>query len=227
MSRIIITETEAIPMALRNSGVLLVLFFLIGGCGTFSHEKTPSYTTIPEHLAVGRRPSISLSVKASTKNAGTTKVIIDERNTENLKKIAAKVTENSQLFERYSLEYPEAISPDYIIEMEFVHDFSSDSWTSLPLALWQGASAGTLWVVPFPATIQQKLTTKITERHGNFVKTYYAADGATAWVSIWSLIFGKEQMETVLQENWEKLIGNTYRIMMNDDSFRQAMSQEY
>lgn len=219
--------TRKVDVRLRGSAVLLVVVLLVSGCGTFSHEKTPPLTTSAEHAQFGGRPSIHLSVKLSTKKAGTTKLLSDERGTDDLKKLAAKVTENSNLFGHYSLEHPVAIVPDYLIEMELIHDFSNDSWTSLPLAFWQGASEGALWIIPFPATIRQTLTTKITDNKGRLSKTYISIDGVTAWISIWSLAFAKEQMETVVHENWERLIGSTYRMMVNDSLFRQDTLQEY
>ena len=169
--------------------LLLVIVTITGACGTFSHKNTPRLAVVSASESPSKRPSIRLNVQAFTKKSGATLAIHDATATAALKKIVAKTTEESALFEWYSIEYSDLHQPDLIVSVELLEDFNDDSWARLPLAFWHGAAEGSLWVIPFPATIRQRLTTKVTDREGKHLKTYEATDGVTAWLAIWSLPF--------------------------------------
>ena len=201
--------------------MLLIAAAFTGGCGTFSHENTPRLFALSTSDSHSKRPSMRLNVQVLIKKSEATLAIHNATATAALKKIVTKTTEESALFEWHSMEHSD-LQPDLIVSMELLEDFNDDSWARLPLAFWQGAAEGSLWVIPFPATIRQRLTTKVTDREGKHLKTYDATDGVTAWLAIWSLPFTKNQMEAVAQDNWGRMLTNTYHMMMNDDILRVA-----
>lgn len=207
---------------LRLTVMLVIAAAYTGGCGTFSHENTPRLGALSTTESLGERPYMHLNVQALIKKSGAAPAIHDAAATAALKIIVAKTTEESALFERYSMEHSERQQPDLIVSVQLLEDFNDDSWARLPLAFWQGAAEGSLWVIPFPATIRQRLTTQVTDREGKHLKTYDTTDGVTAWLAIWSLPFTQNQMQAVVQENWRKMLLNTYQMMINDGILRMA-----
>lgn len=202
----------------RSVAVVSVAAVFVG-CASFPDKELSKIERLPDKSTFRNKPSAYVDVKFFTDMSG------EERNkpVENAmvlghyKPVVEKVTKESNLFSRYSLEPTNARDMDYVIKLEMTN------WGSPGKAMAAGLVTGlTLFVIPSAATDNYSLVARVQDKSGRELRRYEVNTKVTTWVGIWLLPMAGNSPGSVIPEVWSQMLKNVYQKMATDGTLKYS-----
>jgi hypothetical protein len=190
-------------------GAMLLLAVLASGCASFPGKQLPTVDALPDTAGLRSKPAVYIDAKVFTDLSGGKRPRTENKAaTERFQKVVEKVTQESGLFSRYTLDPAKAADMDYTVKMEMLNHGDAAS------AAVSGFITGlTLFVVPGAATDNYTLTSTITDRRGKQLSTQALDDSVKTWTGIWFVPLMAKSPATVVPQVWENMIRNLYQKM--------------
>lgn len=193
----------------RLVGVVLLLAIVASGCASFPGKQLPMVDALPNMAGLRSKPAVYIDAKVFTDLSGGKRPRTENKvATERFQQVVEKVTQESGLFSRYTLDPSKAAGMSYTVKMEMLNHGDAVS------AAVSGVITGlTLFVVPGAVTDNYTLTSTITDRSGKQLSTQAFDDSVKTWTGIWFVPLMARSPATVVPQVWENMIRTLYQKM--------------
>lgn len=205
--------------AVFRSLVVVSMAAAFVGCASFPDKELPKVDKLPDKSAFRNKPSVYVDVKFFTDMSGEArnKPVENAMVIGHYKPVVDKVTKESKLFSRYSLEPMNARDMDYVVKLEMTN------WGSPGKAMAAGLVTGlSLFVIPTAATDNYSLVAKVQDKSGRELRRYEVNTSVTTWIGIWLLPMAGNSPGSVVPEVWAQMLKNVYQKMATDGTLQYS-----
>jgi len=204
--------SRLIPMAVFAA-------LLLGGCASFPDSEFPRVEKLPDRSTFKNKPSVYVDVKTfMDQTEDLSKTIENPAAVGHFKSSVEKVTKESGLFSKYTLDPFQGKEMDYVVKLEMINHVPN-----IGGAVVSGFITGfTLFVIPGAATDHYVLRAKVQDKGGSTIKSYEYRSSVTTWFGIWLLPFAGNSPQTVIPEHWEYMVKRAYEQIINDNLMRYS-----
>jgi hypothetical protein len=208
----------------RTSAALVIATLLATGCATFKDSEFPVVQKLPDKSAFSNKPSVFVNAKFyrdMTENLSNSTEVPAALPT--LKTAAEKVTKESGLFSKYTLDPFNGRDMDYQIKLDMINHVPN-----MGAAMISGFITGfTLFIIPSAATDNYVLRASVLDKAGNVIKKYEYRSHVTTWFGIWMLPLAGNSPQSVVPEHWENMIKRAYEQIIKDDMLRYSAVPQF
>lgn len=191
---------------------IILLAQLLNSCASIPGRLIPTVEDLPDKSMHANKPTVFIDINYHTFMKGA--------HSEPIENITAKgifvqevknVTDESNLFESYTLDKFESDGVDYTIQIDMLNH------GNYVTAMLAGIVSGlTLTVIPVAAKDNFTLTAKLLDADGNEIKTYVYDDFVRTWFQLFLLPFSWT-IKTAPIKVRENMIMNLYNDILNDN----------
>lgn len=197
---------------LKQISLIVFITLFVGGCAVFPGKNLPELDKLPDRSQFKNKPSVALDVKSfMDTSAGKNDPVENAQNTIHLKTLVDKVTRESDLFSRYSLDPADARSSDYTIKIEVIE--RSDMGPAMVGAVITGLS---LYIIPSKVSVDFVLNARVLDRDGRELAKYQLNDDMTMWQGLIFIPFPNKSIIEGPRAIVANMVKNLYQQILND-----------
>lgn len=200
--------------------VIILAIQLFNGCMALPGRLVPTVTSLPDKTSFVNKPTVFLDVNFHTYLKGKHTSPVENIDAKDLFiNVVKEVTEESKLFENYTLDRFESRDVDFTIQMDMLN--SGDNTK----AMLAGCVSGlTLMIIPMAATDNYTLTATLVDHDGNEINEYVYEDYMKTWFHLVLFPF-LGTIKKVPLELWGNMIKSLYRDILNDNYFNYSYNE--
>lgn len=203
----------------RHVFVALATSLLLGACASFPDSEFKKVDKLPDKSTYRNKPSVYVDNKFFVdRTEDVSNSVENPAAVGTLKNAAEKVTKESGLFSKYTLDPFEGRDMDYVIRFEMINHVPN-----LGGAMVSGFITGfTLFIIPGVATDKYVLRAKVLDKAGQVIRSYEYRSHVTTWFGIWMLPLAGNSPQTVVPAHWEEMIKRAYDQIVKDNLLRYS-----
>lgn len=203
----------------RLMAVLTAVTVLASGCATFKDSEFPVVEKLPDKSAFANKPSVFINAKFyQDRTEDVSNPVEAPLGMGQIKSVAEKVTKESGLFSKYSLDPFNARDMDYQIKIDMINHVPN-----LGAAMAMGFISGfTFGVIPAAATDNYVLRASVLDKSGNVIKKYEYRSHVTTWIGLIFIPMMAYSPQTVIPEHWENMVKRAYEQIVKDNMLRYS-----
>lgn len=195
---------------LRHVPLAILVAFVSAACAEVVWEKRLPPISLPDKSGYSIRPSVFIGASYILDLSGENNLPW-ERSTRTtmFKELVERVSRESTMFSRITLEPDEAKDTNLTIKLQMVHSASTGA------LMGSLASGATLGLIPGGGTEKLKLTAKVIDRNLREIGAYELEDAITSWLGPLAA-FRLAWAQRVLPQVAENMLKNLYQKMLDD-----------